>query len=125
MIQEPRHRLLLLVSYRTARIREFSPPSRLAGEFKHTQSLATETPNGSKPLTTPQLRGRVDTTVFGSIQSLDLAAFALSSQSLLVYEIQYPRSQGYCGCIPWKTPRTSIYLLSGSPSVIRPPRPPA
>ena len=37
--------------------------------------------------------------MFGPIQYLTLAAFALSSQSLLVYEIQYPRPQGYCGCM--------------------------
>ena len=52
VIQEPRHRPLLLVSYRTARIRELPPLADWQGH-KHTQSLATETPNGSNPLTTP------------------------------------------------------------------------
>ena len=54
VIREPRHWPLLLVSCRTARIREFPPPQPTGrGTNTHTQSLATETPNGSKPLTTP------------------------------------------------------------------------
>ena len=123
MVREPRYRPLLLVSYRSARIREF-PPSRLAGALTHAVS-GDQDPQWQQTIDSPQLRGRVDTTVFGPVQCLGLAAFALSSQSLLVYEIQHPRPKGYCGCIPWKTPRTSIYLLSGSPSVTLPPRPPA
>ena len=34
-----------------------------------------------------QLRGRIDTTVFSPIQHHGLAAYALSSQSLVVYEV--------------------------------------
>ena len=52
VIEEPRHRPLLLVSYRTARIRELPPPADWPGNYP-TQSLPTETSNGSKPLTTP------------------------------------------------------------------------
>ena len=34
-----------------------------------------------------QLKGRIDTTVFSPIQHPGLAAYALSSQSLVVYEV--------------------------------------
>ena len=123
VIREPRHPSLLLVSYRTARIRE--PPPQSTGRGTNNAVSGDRDPQWYQTIDNPHLPGRVDTTVFGPIQYLGLAAFVLSSQALLVYEIQYPRPQGYCGCIPWKTPRTSIYLLSGSPSVTRPPRPPA
>ena len=39
VLREPRHRPLLLVSYRAARIREFPPPSRLAGRGSNIRSL--------------------------------------------------------------------------------------
>ena len=49
------------------------------------------------------------------IQYPDLAAYALSSQSLLVYEVVlYPRSPDYCRCTPWVTLVTSICPLSES-----------
>ena len=55
--------------------------------LQHAQFLATETPNGRKPLAHPQLRRRVDTTLFGPTQCLFLAVFALSSQYLPLDEI--------------------------------------
>ena len=48
VVREPRHRPLLLVSYRTAGIRECPPPSTDRPGFSHTQFLVTETGNGSK-----------------------------------------------------------------------------
>ena len=52
VVRELWHRPLLLVCYRTARIRELPPPADWPGHY-HTQSLETETPHGSKSLTTP------------------------------------------------------------------------
>ena len=51
--REPGHRPLLLVSYCTARPKIHRPPPAKWPGLYHTQSRATETPNGRKPLTYP------------------------------------------------------------------------
>ena len=96
------------------------PPSRLAGALTYGVS-GDRDPNGSKPLIPNSEVASIlrRSTPYSALAWLPLPYLPMS---LLFCEIQYPRRLRYCGCIPWKTMRTSIYLLSGSPSVT-PPRP--
>ena len=98
-----------LLLYRQTRESHPLPPGQLAGALTYTVS-GDRDPQWQQTIDIPQ-RGRVDTTVFGPIQSLGVPA-SPASRSLLVYEILYPCPPCCCGCTPWRTLRASIYLPS-------------